>query len=64
MKLVVLDGFTLNPGDLNWSELSSLGELVVYDRTTPDKVIERAAEADFLFTNKTPLPENVINNLP
>ena len=43
MKIVVLDGYVLNPGDLSWSNLASLGELIVYDRTKPGEVIERIA---------------------
>jgi glycerate dehydrogenase len=64
MKLVVLDGFTLNPGDLNWDELSKLGDLVVYERTPPDKIKERAADAEFIFTNKTLLRKDVLGDLP
>jgi glycerate dehydrogenase len=64
MKIVVLDGYTLNPGDLSWDELKKLGELMVYDRTPVDKVVERAANAEILFTNKTPVTEDAINNLP
>ena len=45
MKIVVLDGYTLNPGDLSWAELETIGNLVVYDRTAPDQVVERAKEA-------------------
>ncbi|NLI60085.1 MAG: D-2-hydroxyacid dehydrogenase [Clostridiales bacterium] len=55
MKIVVLDGYTLNPGDLSWDGLRELGELTVYDRTPVDKVIERIEDADIIFTNKTPL---------
>ena len=64
MKIVVLDGYTLNPGDISWDGFKKLGELVVYDRTPPDKVMERAEGAEILFTNKTPLGEEVIANLP
>ena len=63
MKIVVLDGYTLNPGDLNWDGLKKLGELVVYDRTPIDKVVERAAGAEIIFTNKTPVNEEAINQL-
>lgn len=55
MKIVVLDGYTLNPGDLSWAELETIGNLVVYDRTAPDQVVERAKEASVVLTNKTPL---------
>ena len=64
MKIVVLDGYTLNPGDLSWDALKQLGELVVYDRTAADKVVERAAGAEIIFTNKTPVSEDTLNQLP
>jgi glycerate dehydrogenase len=64
MNIVVLDGFTLNPGDLDWQELQSLGPCVIYDRTPPDKLLHRAAAADILLTNKTELTAAVIQNLP
>jgi len=63
MKIVILDGFTLNPGDLSWDGLKQFGELVVYDRTPADKVVERALDADILFTNKTPIGVDAINQL-
>lgn len=62
-KIVVLDGYTLNPGDLNWDGLKKLGEVVVYDRTPIEKVVERAAGAEIIFTNKTPVNEVAINQL-
>lgn len=52
MKIVVLDGYALNPGDLNWAEFEALGELMVYDRTSPEDVLERAKDCDVLITNK------------
>jgi glycerate dehydrogenase len=64
MNLVVLDGFTLNPGDLSWDELQSLGPCAIYDRTPPDELLRRAAEADILLTNKTELTAAAIQNLP
>ena len=64
MKIVVLDGYTLNPGDLSWDKLLALGEVVLHDRTTPDKVIERSIGAEVLITNKTPLTGEIINSLP
>lgn len=63
MKIVVLDGYTLNPGDLTWDELKKFGELVVYDRSPADKIVERATDAEIVFTNKTPLGEDVLNQL-
>jgi len=54
-RIVVLDGFTTNPGDLSWEPLERLGQLTVHARTPPDRVAERIAEADLVFTNKTRL---------
>ena len=53
MKIVVLDGYGLNPGDLSWEEMRALGELTVYDRTAPAELLERSAGAEVLITNKT-----------
>jgi len=64
MKIVILDGYTLNPGDLNWDELKKLGELVVHERTPVDQVVERAQGAEVLFTNKCPVSAEAINQLP
>ena len=64
MKIVVLDGYTLNPGDLSWEGLEQLGNLTVYDRTSADQVLERSQGAEIIFTNKTPLSEDVLSNLP
>jgi glycerate dehydrogenase len=64
MKIVVLDGYTLNPGDLSWDGLKQLGELTVYERTSQEHVVERAKDADIVFTNKTPLGESMLNQLP
>ena len=64
MKIVILDGYTLNPGDLSWDELRKLGDVTIYDRTPVDKVVERATGAEIIFTNKTPVTEDAINSLP
>jgi glycerate dehydrogenase len=64
MKIVILDGYTLNPGDLSWDGLKKLGDVVVHDRTPVDKVVERATGAEIVFTNKTPVTEEAINSLP
>jgi glycerate dehydrogenase len=64
MKIVVLDGYTLNPGDLSWDRLTSLGDVVVYERTPADKIIERSEGASILLTNKTLLSEDTLNRLP
>jgi glycerate dehydrogenase len=64
MKIVVLDGYTLNPGDLSWEGLKKLGDVEVYDRTSSELIIARAKNAEILFTNKTPLNETVLSQLP
>ncbi|MED4602799.1 NAD(P)-dependent oxidoreductase, partial [Paenibacillus validus] len=64
MNIVVLDGYTLNPGDLSWSEWEKLGRLVVYDRTSPEEIVDRAYEAEILITNKTPLSADTLARLP
>lgn len=64
MKIVVLDGYTLNPGDLSWSDLENLGELVVHDRTPAEEVAKRASGAAIIFTNKTPVTKEAIDQLP
>lgn len=63
-KMVVLDGYTLNPGDLNWNELESRGELIVHDRTPDEEVVQRSEGASVLFTNKTPITGEMIRQLP
>lgn len=64
MNIVVLDGYTLNPGDLSWSELESVGNTVIYDRTPHELIVERAKEAEIILTNKTPLREETLQQLP
>lgn len=64
MRLVVLDGYTLNPGDLSWDEFPVGVEYQVFDRTAPDELYERAKDADILLTNKTPLTSSVLKSLP
>ena len=63
-RIVILDGYTLNPGDLDWSALAALGGLTVHDRTPAELVLERAAGASIVLTNKTPLTRTVIESLP
>ncbi|MGM0505597.1 MAG: D-2-hydroxyacid dehydrogenase [Bacteroidota bacterium] len=63
-KMVVLDGYTLNPGDLSWDELNSRGELIVHDRTPAEEVVQRSKGASVLFTNKTPITDEMIRQLP
>lgn len=64
MNIVVLDGYTLNPGDLSWDELQSLGACAIFDRTLPAEVARRAAAADILLTNKTVITGGHMQNLP
>ena len=64
MKIVVLDGYGLNPGDLSWSAWEALGELKVYDRTSPSELLERSAGAEVLVTNKTLITANDMVSLP
>ncbi|MCD7757264.1 MAG: D-2-hydroxyacid dehydrogenase, partial [Clostridiales bacterium] len=64
MKIVVLDGYTENPGDLSWDELASLGDLTVYDRTPKDKVVEQIGDASVVITNKTPITESILAACP
>lgn len=64
MKIVVLDGYAGNPGDLSWDGLKQLGDLTVYDRTAPAEVIERAKDAEIVLTNKVCMGEAEISQLP
>ncbi|MCS7025307.1 MAG: D-2-hydroxyacid dehydrogenase [Bryobacteraceae bacterium] len=64
MKLVVLDGYCLNPGDLSWEPLCRLADVTIYDRTPAGAVIERIGEAELVMTNKTPLSAAVFSALP
>jgi glycerate dehydrogenase len=64
MKIVVLDGYTLNPGDLSWDGIKKLGDCTIYDRTPPEKTVERAQNAEAVFTNKVVFNREVIGQLP
>ena len=65
MKMVVLDGYTENPGDLSWDSLREFGELTVYDRTgSEDEVIERIGDAQVVFVNKVPISKRVLEACP
>ena len=64
MKIVILDGYSANPGDLSWKELEELGTLTVYDRTKSDETVARAADAEIVLTNKVILNSEVIAQLP
>ena len=63
-KIVVLDGYALNPGDLDWTPLEAYGELTVYDRTEPKDVVKRIGDAEIIFTNKTILTGETIIQAP
>lgn len=63
-KIVILDGYVANSGDLSWEALDKLGEVTVYDRTAPDKVVERAADATCVLTNKVLMTADVLAELP
>lgn len=64
MKIVVLDGYTENPGDLSWDSLGSLGELTVYDRTPADQIVSRIGDAEAIYTNKTPISAQTMAACP
>lgn len=64
MKIVVLDGAGLNPGDLSWKPFEQFGQLTVYPRSTPEEVLQRAADADIVFTNKVVFDDDTIKALP
>lgn len=64
MRIVVLDGFALNPGDLSWERLHEMGECIVYERTSSAEVVERAIGADALITNKVVISKAIIDRLP
>ncbi|WP_298771933.1 D-2-hydroxyacid dehydrogenase [uncultured Shewanella sp.] len=64
MKIVILDAYTLNKGDLSWQGLTALGELTCYDRTASHEVISRAKEADVILTNKVKLSAEILSMLP
>jgi glycerate dehydrogenase len=64
MRITFLDAFTLNPGDLSWTDFEQLGELEVYERTSPDKVLERAFNQQVLITNKVTFSASILQQLP
>lgn len=64
MKIVVLDGYAANPGDLSWNDVKALGECDIYDRTSPDEVLVRTANAEILLTNKVEITSEIIDALP
>jgi len=64
MKIVVLDAYTLNPGDLSWSGIEALGECTLYERTAPELTLERISGADIAFTNKVLITKEILNQVP
>src|SRR5262245_13359654 len=64
MKIVVLDGYTLNPGDLSWSALTALGSCAIYERSAPEEVVPRSAGAEIVITNKVEIRRDQIAHLP
>lgn len=64
MRIVVLDGYTLNPGDLSWDDMASLGTFECFDRTSKEALVERAKDAEILITNKTPINRTTMSQLP
>lgn len=64
MNIVVLDGYAMNPGDLDWSTLRSLGECTIYDRTVTSEIVERSKNAAVIITNKVPLSKDTLSQLP
>ena len=64
MKIVILDGHALNPGDLSWDSFKELGDVDLYEETPPDQVVERAAYADALIINKIVIDREILSALP
>ena len=64
MKIVVLDGYTENPGDLSWDEMKKYGELTVYDRTPAEDAVKRIGNAEVVFTNKTSITKETMDACP
>lgn len=64
MKICILDGYSLNPGDLDWSPVERLGDVTLFNRTPADKIVERAADADIVLTNKVPFSADTLRQLP
>ena len=63
MNIVVLDGYTLNPGDLDWNDLRSLGNCTIFDRTSIQEIVERSKNAEIILTNKVPLNKEILSQL-
>lgn len=63
-RIVILDGYTLNPGDIDWRPIEALGDVTLYDRTPDDEIVARAREASCILLNKTPLSRETVEALP
>src|SRR5574344_1926941 len=64
MKIVILDAYTINPGDLSWHPLDDMADLVIYKRTSTDEVVQRCKDAEIVLTNKVILNAEILNQLP
>ena len=64
MKIVVLDGYASNPGDISWDEMRKLGELIIYDRTQPEEIIDRIGDAEAILTNKVAISDEIMTACP
>ena len=64
MKITVLDGYGLNPGDMSWDELKALGDVEIFDRTPREQVVERAKDSEIILTNKVKIDDEIMNQLP
>ena len=64
MKIVNLDGYSTNPGDLSWEQFKKYGDFTVYQRTKPEQIVQRAKDADCLIINKSQITWEIIDNLP
>ena len=64
MKIVILDGYGANPGDLSWSELEKVGDVTVYERTKPEETVARATDAEIVLTNKVVFGRQELEQLP
>lgn len=64
MNIVVLDGYSINPGDLSWDGFRQMGDCIIHDRTDPSKIVERAKDAEIILTNKTVIGRETLSNLP
>ena len=64
MKITVLDGYSLNPGDMSWDELKALGDVEIFDRTPREQVVERAKDSEIILTNKVKIDDEIMSQLP